>query len=315
MRRLLPSALLVLCCTMPCLCASMYSSNAMMQRLDAITAIPETGYFIVEDGDESILYLDGEEVRRVVQRADEVVTSDDNGVNVVRLQDGRPIGETTSDGIDISYEYAENGTLYRAVYSKDNQILRVVQYLVTPSGFLAGHFDLSGDAAVFYSGSRFSYRTADGVQTASGVDVSAFDDEDATLPIADAVRLDDGTSLLVEESDDGVVESLYDQSLHLIHRKVTRDGEPVSQTSWSYDENGHVVSMEVVEDDVRTVYEYNEDGEVRCQSEYVDGQLREVRMNRDDDTVLATRYRDGAQYARIVYDRDGSRVLSLEMLR
>ena len=133
MRRLLPSALLALCCTMPCLCASMYSSNAMMQRLDAITAIPETGYFIVEDGDESILYLDGEEVRRVVQRADEVVTSDDNGVNVVRLQGGRPIGETTSDGIDISYEYAENGTLYRAVYSKDNQILRVVQYLVTPS--------------------------------------------------------------------------------------------------------------------------------------------------------------------------------------
>ena len=120
----------------------MYSSNAMMQRLDAITAIPETGYFIVEDGDESILYLDGEEVRRVVQRADEVVTSDDNGVNVVRLQDGRPIGETTSDGIDISYEYAENGTLYRAVYSKDNRILRVVQYLVTPSGSLAGHFDL-----------------------------------------------------------------------------------------------------------------------------------------------------------------------------
>ena len=287
----------------------LYSAQALESFEDNRVVIPMA---VIEELDKFKKHQDelGRNARQVIRRLDElrkkgslfkgVPLDNGNGKPAGTLQVIAGSGPVV-EGMDMS--------------QPDNRILRVVQYLVTPSGSLAGHFDLNGDAAVFYSGSRFSYRTADGVQTASGVDVSAFDDEDATLPVADAIRLDDGTSLLIEESDDNVVESLYDQSLHLIHRKVTRDGELVTQTSWSYDENGHVISMDVVEADVRTIYEYDEDGEVRCQSEYVDGQLREVRMNRDDDTVLATRYRDGVQYARIVYDRDGSRVLSLEMLR
>lgn len=310
------ASLLIVAILLPAtaLAVSLYSSNELMQVLGELDKAPESGYFIVEDGYTRILYHDGDEIRRITRSDDSITEMDGDGERTVMLKDGLPVGERTSSGVDIAYEYSEDGVLRRVTYSSEGQIQRVVQYLTGPTGALAGFFDLTGDDAVFYSGSMLSYRDGDDVSVVPSDASSAFRNSNAAVLEGDVIRQEDGTSLVLEQNGDEVIESLYDPDLRLVRQRVMHDGSTVSQTDWEYDEEGLLTGMRYQEGDSLIVYGYDGNGAVLEQSEYVSGQLYETRSRQDDGTIRAIRYRNGRQYAMITYDKDGSRVLSLEML-
>ena len=64
----------------------------------------------------------------------------------------------------------------------------------------------------------------------------------------------------------------------------------------------------------RTVTQYDESGKWKTEHEYSSGQLVSISVRLSDGNVECTRYRNGSEYARIIYDRECTRVLSLEML-
>lgn len=290
------------------LSATIYESNVLMQRIAEVDEIPTGSWYIVEEGDLSILYNEeGEEVERLIStdEMEERITA----TSTVRryFEDGILIREeeTTEEGTTtLIYEYSENGNLKRVreVDGEGNESVRDYNYSslgVISSITLEGSLTLFSSSAQSIDGSLYSYEEA----------------RSALLGILEgAGESEDGGYTTTETSGFGTIVRNYDSEQRLI-KETWYDREEVafSTTDYYYDREGRLFFSRRI-DGERIEDSYFTSG-VLVQTVLIeDGQVSTVNSQQDDGTIISLRYRNGRPYARIHYERDANRVLELEVL-
>lgn len=272
--------------------AQVYSSNVLMQKLSVLDEVPQDGWYIVSENGVETLFNGQEKVKSVTRTPDSIITEEGGQRSEKHFSDGRLDYEILSDGTRADYEYTENGILRQIVYSREGETVSQTEYRFTSSGTLAAVIDKEKGQANFYDADRITYREDDTVQIRDKVLNAVTDSRD------DAER---------EDTADGYVLISRDEAGRIFKEEhYTFDDEIVESVMYTYTQAGELSG--------RTVTQYDESGKWKTEHEYSSGQLVSISVRLSDGNVECTRYRNGSEYARIIYDRECTRVLSLEML-
>lgn len=273
--------------------AQVYSSNVLMQKLSVLDEVPQDGWYIVSENGVETLFNGQEKVKSVTRTQDCIITEEGGLRSEKHFSDGRLDYEILSDGTRADYEYSENGILKQIIYSREGEPVRQTEYRFTSSGTLAAVIDKENGQANFYDDDRITYREGDTVQIRDKILNAVTDSRNE-----DAEREDkaDGYVLISRDEDGNILKEDH----------YTFDDVIVESVRYTYTQNGEISG--------RTVTQYDEDGRWKTEHEYSSGQLVNIFVRLSDGNVECTRYRNGSEYARIIYDRDRTRVLSLEML-
>lgn len=273
--------------------AQVYSSNVLMQKLSVLDEVPQEGWYIVSENGVETLFNGQEKVKSVTRTQDSIITEEGGQRSEKHFSDGRLDYEILSDGTRADYEYSENGILKQIIYSKEGESVRQTEYRFTSSGTLAAVIDRENGQANFYDDGRITYREGDTVQIRDKVLNAVTDSRDD-----EAERLD---------TEDGYVLISRDEAGHILKEEhYTFDDVIVESIRYTYTQDGEISG--------RTVTQYDGSGRWKTEHEYSAEQLVNIFVRQADGTVECIRYRNGSEYARIVYDRERTRVLSLEML-
>lgn len=272
--------------------AQVYSSNVLMQKLSVLDEVPQDGWYIVSENGVETLFNGQEKVKSVTRTPDSIITEEGGQRSEKHFSDGRLDYEILNDGIRADYEYTENGILRQIVYSREGETVSQTEYRFTSSGTLAAVIDKEKGQANFYDADRITYREDDTVQIRDKVLNAVTDSRD------DAER---------EDTADGYVLISRDEAGRIFKEEhYSFDDEIVESVMYTYTQAGELSG--------RTVTQYDESGKWKTEHEYSSGQLVSISVRLSDGNVECTRYRNGSEYARIIYDRECTRVLSLEML-
>lgn len=273
--------------------AQVYSSNVLMQKLSVLDEVPQEGWYIVSENGVETLFKGQEKVKTVTRTQDSIITEEDGLRSEKHFSDGRLDYEILSDGTRADYEYSENGILKQIIYSREGEPVSRTEYRFTSSGTLAAVIDKEKGQTNFYDDGRITYREGDTVQIRDKVLNAVTDSRDD-----EAEKLD---------SEDGYVLISRDESGRILKEDhYSFDDVIVESIRYTYNQDGEISG--------RTVTRYDESGRWNTENEYSAGQLVNFFVRQADGTVECTRYRNGSEYARIFYDRECTRVLSLEML-
>lgn len=273
--------------------AQVYSSNVLMQKLSVLDEVPQDGWYIVSGNGVETLFNGQEKVKSVTRTQDCIITEEGGLRSEKHFSDGRLDYEILSDGTRADYEYSENGILKQIIYSREGEPVRQTEYRFTSSGTLAAVIDKENGQANFYDDDRITYREGDTVQI-----------RDKILNAVTDSRNEDAER---EDKADGYVLISRDEAGRIFKEEhYTFDDVIVESVRYTYTQNGEISG--------RIVTQYDEDGRWKTEHEYSSGQLVNIFVRLSDGNVECTRYRNGSEYARIIYDRDRTRVLSLEML-
>lgn len=273
--------------------AQVYSSNVLMQKLSVLDEVPQDGWYIVSENGVETLFNGQEKVKSVTRTPDSIITEEGGQRSEKHFSDGRLDYEILSDGTRADYEYSENGILKQIVYSREGEPVRQTEYRFTSSGTLAAVIDKENGQANFYDADRITYREGDTVQIRD--------------KILNAVTDSRNEEAEREDKADGYVLISRDEAGRIFKEEhYTFDDVIVESVRYTYTQGGEISG--------RTVTQYDEDGRWKTEHEYSSGQLVNIFVRLSDGNVECTRYRNGSEYARIIYDRDRTRVLSLEML-
>ena len=272
--------------------AQVYSSNVLMQKLSVLDEVPQDGWYIVSENGVETLFNGQEKVKSVTRTPDSIITEEGGQRSEKHFSDGRLDYEILNDGTRADYEYTENGILRQIVYSREGETVSQTEYRFTSSGSLAAVIDKEKGQANFYDADRITYREDDTVQIRDKVLNAVTDSRD------DAER---------EDTADGYVLISRDEAGRIFKEEhYSFDDEIVESVMYTYTQAGELSG--------RTVTQYDESGKWKTEHEYSSGQLVSISVRLSDGNVECTRYRNGSEYARIIYDRECTRVLSLEML-
>lgn len=272
--------------------AQVYSSNVLMQKLSVLDEVPQDGWYIVSENGVETLFNGQEKVKSVTRTTDSIITEEGGQRSEKHFSDGRLDYEILNDGTRADYEYTENGILRQIVYSREGETVSQTEYRFTSSGTLAAVIDKEKGQANFYDADRITYREDDTVQIRDKVLNAVTGSRD------DAER---------EDTADGYVLISRDEAGRIFKEEhYTFDDEIVESVMYTYTQAGELSG--------RTVTQYDESGKWKTEHEYSSGQLVSISVRLSDGNVECTRYRNGSEYARIIYDRECTRVLSLEML-
>ena len=273
--------------------AQVYSSNVLMQKFSVLDEVPQEGWYIVSGNGIETLFNGDEKVKSVTRTPDCIITEEGGLRSEKHFSDGRLDYEILSDGTRADYEYSENGILKQIIYSREGEPVRQTEYRFTSSGTLAAVIDKENGQANFYDDDRITYREGDTVQI-----------RDKVLNAVTESRDDEAER---EDTADGYVLISRDEDGHILKEDhYTFDDVIVESVRYTYTQDGEISG--------RTVTQYDEGGRWKTEHEYSSGQLVNIFVRLSDGNVECTRYRNGSEYARIIYDRDRTRVLSLEML-
>lgn len=272
--------------------AQVYSSNVLMQKLSVLDEVPQDGWYIVSENGVETLFNGQEKVKSVTRTTDSIITEEGGQRSEKHFSDGRLDYEILNDGTRADYEYTENGILRQIVYSREGETVSQTEYRFTSSGTLAAVIDKEKGQANFYDADRITYREDDTVQIRDKVLNAVTGSRD------DAER---------EDTADGYVLISRDEAGRIFKEEhYTFDDEIVESVMYTYTQAGELSG--------RTVTQYDESEKWKTEHEYSSGQLVSISVRLSDGNVECTRYRNGSEYARIIYDRECTRVLSLEML-
>lgn len=309
---------LILLSIMP-LPAAYYRTNSIGQLMEEIPELTLSGYEAESDEFSAVYYLDGEVIRRMSGEGNSRIVEEGGSVTTTLYDEsGNVISETTiNDGSEVvnNFEYSDNGILYRVIESRDGEIERITTYLYSPLSQLAAIYYDSPEGSVSYvSDTSFSY-TAEGVP----VRVREFPgllvrDEYGKDGDGRSVTVSDDGFVTIREDVDGVVrESIYTPD-GLLSSRYTYDGDGVASyiEEYSY-EDGLLVSSSVIDGSSRIDSIYS-NGSIVFEMRYSSSILASSREYNADRSFTETVYRNGSPYARVGYDADGIRVLSLEVL-
>ena len=304
MRNRLPAFILMILLLLPCY-GRAFISNAIGQELEPLDALSGQGYEGESDGSSTIIYHDGIPIMKcAVDSNGYTIERGGEKESVLFDESGRPLEwrYLTESGEEI-HRYSYDGSRLSSVnVSIDGAIVRITEYLVTPSGRLAA---LSGseDAYIgedFYVYSldgesvRVSFRGEEGEGLADVMDYEVEPDggwtRRETLPDgSERIVRYDAKGRLVEEYESGKGVSYFYGDDGALERVITeRGGEEVIE---SYDDG----------QPVRSEYRY-------------DGITERVRYRLDDGSIEEIRYRHGQPDYRILFDGDGLRVKEVERL-
>lgn len=272
--------------------AQVYSSNVLMQKLSVLDEVPQDGWYIVSENGVETLFNGQEKVKSVTRTPDSIITEEGGQRSEKHFSDGRLDYEILNDGTRADYEYTENGILRQIVYSREGETVSQTEYRFTSSGTLAAVIDKEKGQANFYDADRITYREDDTVQIRDKVLNAVTDSRDDTER---------------EDTADGYVLISRDEAGRIFKEEhYTFDDEIVESVMYTYTQAGELSG--------RTVTQYDESGKWKTEHEYSSGQLVSISVRLSDGNVECTRYRNGSEYARLIYDRECTRVLSLEML-
>jgi len=293
---------------------SFFESNAVGMELSALDEFKESGYCLEAGDGQRRLYLDGEELWSETSSKNERTHKEGNREekwsydNEGRIQSYSvkdKSGERTR-----RYEYSENGILKRTIENDGEGIEKISTYVYDESKGLVSiaSTDVSYmlDGAYVYSESNEASR----IEVLPGTLLSMGIGDDISYE-----RRDDG-GYDVKETEDGTTTlSSYDGKGNLLKKdKMDQYGNVMSSLSYAYDEQGNVVSEEEVEGEARRVCLFV-DGRKSEETFFEGDAISKRRAYGESRMFTETLYRDGKEYARVRYDSDGKRVLSLEMLQ
>ncbi len=292
--------LLLLLISLP-LYSAPFASNALGQDLGPIDALTGSGYEGESADGRTLIYLDGEIIKERESLSDGYIIREGEREERVIAENGRRVSRTiTEPGRIEEYRYTyEDDVLSSVTYSVNGEIESITDYIETPSGTLAG---ISGTEENYFTPEYLVYVRDGNVLRAY------YAPRDAEIPEGYTQR-EDGSWIGTYTSAGETIERVYSQDGLLLSEK--REGR---EDIYSYDENGTLIQDEVIEGDTRMVIWY-EDGRPTRSERYYQDRIIADRVYREDDRISETRYRDGEPYARILFDRDGLRVLEVENLR
>ena len=248
------------------LSAQVFSSNMLGQRLEVISAVPQSGYALEVEGPVSTLYLDGIPVRRTERIGgiqETTVTETDllSGSTLTRFySDGLLMTESSSDGSLVSYAYVE-GRLAFCSSSVPGQESRVTFFLRS-----------SGD------GSLMAVKEGDVYRFIS--ESYIFQDNELLQQVASDLVIKEDHEVL----EDGRIR--YEQGGII----------------YIYSPSGLLLSAE----ENGVVSEYFYDGRTIARIETVDGNLRSVENYSDGRAVERLVYEDGILTSRTEYRTEGN---------
>jgi len=292
MKRLLVSLIVLM--SSFCLFSEVFRSNQLAQKLEIIPSVPETGYAL-DDGNPSVLYLDGKQVRTITTTVTDeltVIIEDDGlgntterhyskGLLVSETQSG-PSGNRTTN-----YSYYDGHLVLSGTYV-DGAAVSVTSFLRSPSGEAVIGVDQDGKVRLFSDSYVVEqgtvYREAvPGLVTTGTHTVNA--DGSITVSTEDRILTYSADGLLLKE---------------------VSDSETVTYTY-----NGKLLSSITVEKgNMKTVERY-EDGLAKELATYKDGVISGILRYSESGNIL-TVYENGEPVAVVRYKMDNRTIESIE---
>lgn len=262
------------------ICALTYESNLIGQKLRNVTSLPDSGYAIQENGDESILYLDGKAVSRTerLSSGDDIIetcTELSSGKTRVKVYSrGLLITETDEDGNVTNYGYVEGHLAFCSTGSAD-QVQEIVFFLRSSA-----------------DGSLMAVREGETIRFVN--DSYIFQNNELLHQVAEDLVVSGDYEVL----DDGMI-------------RYEKNG-----ASYIYSPSGLLMSVElngVISEyfyDARTLVKVETtDGSVRSIENYRDGKAFEKLVYENGVLASLTEYRSGGN-VQYLY-RDGRRIAAV----
>lgn len=303
-------AILLLALPMP-LWAAIWQSNALMQPLAVLEGEPDGGWWLVEEGSQRRLYYEGQLVATEDRSDGTLVRSGVDTEVTITFSGGRPVDEVREDGTRLSYTYRADGTLDSILTTHSDGTSSLTVYDFSPITGLSAVWRIDGDGVWLFSADTVAWKEEDGYHS---VELTALQNSGDALASGEAEVGEDGSVSLVEETEEGILTSVYNPSMRLSSRTLSgADGLVIWREDYEYDSSGDLFFMSRSADG-RRVDSYYVDGDLVQSVSLASGLVEEVRIHLQDGRQYVEYYRQGEPYARVLYDLDGLRVISLEML-
>lgn len=291
--------------------AAIWQSNALMQPLAVLEGEPDGGWWLVEDGNLRRLYYEGQLVATEDRSDEALVRSGVDTEVTITFSGGRPVDEVREDGTRLSYTYRADGTLDSILTTHSDGTSSLTVYDFSPITGLSAVWRIDGDGVWLFSADTVAWKEEDGYHS---VELTALQNSGDALASGEAQVGEDGSVSLVEETEEGILTSVYNPSMRLSSRTLSgADGLVIWREDYEYDSSGDLFFMSRSADG-RRVDSYYVDGELVQSVSLASGLVEEVRIHLQDGRQYVEYYRQGEPYARVLYDLDGLRVISLEML-
>ncbi len=273
--------------------AQVYRSNLLGQKLYAVSSIPSSGYALEEDGDTSVLYLDGRKVR-VLKRTTSGNTTIETEIDAPTgrtatrtYTDGLLTSETGYDGRSISYAYVEGRLAFSSETAADGAVLMTFFLRSADDGVLMAVKE--GDSLRFVNDS-YIFQNDDLLQQLAADLVVGTDHE----------ILEDGN---IRYEENGITYT-YSPSGKLLTKE-----ENGAVSEYFYTEN-RLVRVETVDGNQRSVETY-QDGTATGMTVYENGVIVSMTTYRKEGNIQ-TLYRDGRMIATVYYRQDNRTVDRIE---
>ena len=299
------------------LSSAVYKSNSIAQILSEESALTKEGYEVELLDNVTTFYQDGDLLKKTTIDGNSKIIEENGTTTVIEYaENGNILSETTSKGNDVTikrYEYSEDGILNRVIETRGGEVKSIFSYDYSPlTNLSALYYDEDGKSVSYISPSSFSYNHEVPVKVTEYPGL-LLREEYSRSNKRSAESNEDGSFTLTEETSSGTTKSKY-SSLGLIEKREVFDtsGALIKSEEYEYIDND-LISSSILEGDTLTKSTYT-DGSLTSQAIYNKGTLTKKREYRDDKSFYETQYKNGKAYARLLYDSDGMRVLSLEML-
>ncbi|MBR1938259.1 MAG: hypothetical protein IJ836_04835 [Spirochaetales bacterium] len=300
--------------------AAIFRSNIVGQKLEELSAIPPSGWYLEEEEGVERLFEDGEIVseRRFTDDSESITTS--AGTRTITYKGGRRDSEKKEDGTLVRYIYSEEGFLKRAIISRDGEAEEVLEYSYSAASGLSSVKSTSLSRS-YYSRSSLTY-----VDDGDSVRVSflpggqfireVYKGEGKVEDSLSETKVEENGNITVKENLGSYILSTTYSPTGLVLSEETFDGEiSVSKLEYIYSEDETLVSSVRNEGDTETIRYYSESGVLTKEDKFTSGLIDVSRSYQSDGRIIETIYKGGRAYSEVLLDKDGLRVLDLKMLR
>lgn len=270
--------------------SSWYSSNELGQKKGSLESFSSLGWVLYEDDDTSLLYNNGNEIKRKEYTySGWTEKSGDETETVFLSPDGRierRVIENSSGKAEYNYFYA--GSLLSGYnYSLNGQLIENVEYTTTEKGELLYYRVL--DEGVYLSDNYFVIEDGDRIE------IGAF-----AINESEGERVPTESGGYIEKKGESEYE--YDTFGRLI-----REEKEGTRITYTYLDDGTLSGKREENKDGVYVTEYTLDGDIL--SHYnTSGEKVTQRRTLSDGTIEETRYINNKPSYVFIYDRDGKRI-------
>ncbi len=272
------------------LSAAWYSSNELGQKKGELEAFSSVGWVLYEDDERSVLYSDGNEIKRKEYTfSGWTEKSGDETETVFLSPDGRIERRVIENGEDRKeYNYFYSLSILSGYnYSLNGTLIENVEYTTTEKGDLLYYRVL--DEGVYLSDNYFVYDGGDRIE------IGAFE-----INESEGEREPTESGGYIEKKDDTEYE--YDSLGRLI-----REEKEDTRITYTYLDDGTLSEKREEDKDGVYVTEYTLDGDILSYYN-TSGEKVTQRRTLSDGTIEETRYINNKPTYVFIYDRDGRRI-------